>query len=108
MAKVYQSLPRGFFCLAAVLLVLSALAVPSRDARSDEPLPCGGPDNAECAEGYECVNGYCALLQPCFLDTTTCPDPSDPALCKGTATECFGGQCKCKQEKTACPCVKKN
>jgi len=48
-----------------------------------------------------------AVAAKCSDDTTTCPESGDPAFCKGTAGDCQKGTCKCKQEKTSCPCIPK-
>lgn len=81
MAKLYKVLPKGFFCLVAVLMVLSALAVPSRDARSDEPIESECEDDTACPLGYVCEDGSCVVAQ--------CGgNPCDQGAPSGCAADC--------------------
>jgi hypothetical protein len=94
MSKLYQVLPRGFFCLVAVLLVLSALAVPSRDAHSDEPIACGpgNGSNTDCPDGYVCDGQYCVAPIDCSMAACQVKDENGGCTPICIAKKCTGGQ----------------
>lgn len=121
MTKLYKGLPRGFFCLVAVLMILSMLAVPSREAFPDEP--CG---DYICTEEEECVEGFCLQKEKCpgavcdrggtvgcAVDcnyTVKCTyknsnqgDPCSPYMCQKLA-QCDPCDCKYVVGKGACVC----
>jgi hypothetical protein len=131
MSKLYQVLPRGFFCLVAVLLVLSALAMPSRDAHSDEPIACGpgNGSNTDCPDGYVCDGQYCVpqaqcsgavcdqgapsgCAADCDVDSVCINKKSQPSqLCTDymcqKGTNCDPCACKYVKGKITCQCITK-
>lgn len=66
MAKTQNLLVGSFASLGIVLLVLAFLAVPSQQARADDP-QCGLINHVEvvCSNGLVCVDGLCVAPVDC-------------------------------------------
>ena len=96
MKRFYEITSSGCIGLAASLLVLAVLAVPSQQARADEG--CGPPSGYECAEGFECVNGNCVLTPVSCLpsDSPVCGPIRTKEECESSVCTGNGHSCACK------------
>jgi hypothetical protein len=122
MKKVLDVLANSFASLGTMFLVLAVLAVPTQQARADDP--CS--DTNPCPDGYGCVEGTCmpsgsqGAAGKCVSDQTCnkingfstcwwstslskCLTSGDTCSTMGSSTDCGG--CSCQKYGTIdCTC----